>query len=49
MEHRCEKCGKNAPFFTEIYLPYGKKRLTIFLCAHHQWMASTAFLKEAGL
>ena len=48
---RCmfEKCSKEAHCFTEIYLPYTKTRLTIYLCDHHQWVAGTAFLKEVGL
>lgn len=48
MNHQCAKCGKEAPYFTEIFLPYSGKKTTIYLCKDHQMKAGLSFLKEVA-
>ena len=42
-------CYNDAPFYTELYLPYSKELKTVWLCKRHQALACATFLQEVGL
>ena len=46
MNHQCAKCGKDAPYFTELFYPLSGQTRTFYLCKDHHMKASIAFVKE---
>ena len=43
MTGKCEICGMDAPFFTEIYNPQRSVSRTVYLCKEHQSAMIRAF------